>query len=186
MQVTTSEFRRGMHIIFRDEPYQIGELEFVNPGKGSAFYRTKLRSLNTSRVIEFTFKSGESVELYDVHTRDMQYLYREGDELYFMDPQTYNQITMRAQVAGNAANFLQDGATYTLLLHEDEGIGLRAPKRVVVTVAEALPAARGNTATGLTKTVTLENRLTVEVPSFIEAGTRIAINPETLEYIERA
>jgi elongation factor P len=186
MQVSTTEFRRGLHIVFRDEVFQIVDVEFVNPGKGSAFYRTKLRNMNTGRTIDFTFKSGETVEQYDVYTKDMQFLYRDGDDLHFMDTENYNQIVVPASVAGTAASFLNDGETYTLLLHDDQGIGLKAPKRVVATVAEAMPAARGNTATGLTKSVTLENGLEIDVPAFVETGDRIALNPETLEYLERA
>src|SRR5688500_5130152 len=100
VKVSTAEFRRGMHIVYRDEPWQIAEVEFVNPGKGSAFYRTKLRSVGSGRLIDFTFKSGESVEQFDVYTKELQFLYREGNLLYFMDPENYNQVPMALDVAG--------------------------------------------------------------------------------------
>src|SRR5579875_4005842 len=177
MQITTSDFRKGIYILFRDEPYQIADLEFVNPGKGSAFFRTKLRSLKTGRTIDYTFKSGESVEQYDVTTQDLQYLYRDGDHLIFMDPTTFNQFTGEAEVLGPIVDFLRENETYPVMLHDDEIVGIRPPKRVVLTVAEAEPAIRGNTATGLTKLVVLDNGVTITAPAFIERGDTIAVNP---------
>ena len=185
MQITTSDFRKGIYIIFRDEPYQLSEMEFVNPGKGSAFYRTKLRSLKTGRVIDYTFKSGESVEQYEVLTQELQFLYREGNHIIFMDPASFNQFTAEEEVLGTIVDFLRENETYQVLLHDDEVVGIRPPKRVVLSVAEAEPSIRGNTATGLTKSVTLDNGVSVSVPSFINAGDTVAVNPETREYIER-
>jgi elongation factor P len=185
MQITTSDFRKGMYILFRGDPYQISDLEFVNPGKGSAFFRSKLRSLKTGRVIDYTFKSGESVEDYPVITIDLQFLYRDGDHLVFMDPENYNQFTAEAEVIGDFADFLRENDTYPIMLHDDQVVGIRPPKRIVLTVTEAEPAVRGNTASGLTKTVVLDNGVSIVAPSFIEAGATIAVNPETREYIER-
>ena len=185
MQITTSDFRKGIYIIFRDEPYQLSEMEFVNPGKGSAFYRTKLRSLKTGRVIDYTFKSGESVEQYEVMTQELQFLYREGNHIIFMDPVSFNQFTAEEEVMGTIVDFLRENETYQVMLHDDEVVGIRPPKRVVLTVAEAEPSIRGNTATGLTKSVILDNGVSVSVPSFINAGDTVAVNPETREYIER-
>lgn len=185
MQITTSEFRKGLYILFRDEPYQIIDLEFVNPGKGSAFYRTKLRSLRTGRVIDYTFKSGESVDEYPVMTRELQYLYRDGDHLVFMDPETFNQYVAEAEVLGDIVDFLRENDTYAVMLHDDEVVGIRPPKRVVLTVAQAEPAVRGGTVSGLTKPIVLENGVTIIAPAFIEPGDTVAVNPETREYIER-
>ncbi|TAK25744.1 MAG: elongation factor P [Chloroflexota bacterium] len=185
VKVTPTEFKRGMHIIHRDEPWQITEHEFVNPGKGSAFHRTKLRNLQTGRTVDFTFKSSESVEQYEVYSKDLQYLYRDGDTLTFMDPDTFNQILMKAAVAGTP-EFLTEGEPYQVLLHEDEGIGLKFPKRVVATVEYTEEAARGNTVAGVMKPATLDNGVIVQVPAFVKNGDKIAVNPETREYLERA
>lgn len=185
VKVTTSEFKKGMHIIHRDEPYRIDELEFVNPGKGTAFYRTKLRSLGSGRTLDFTFKSGEAVEQYSVYTKDLQFLYRDGDQLHFMDPDNYNQIQMEAS-AVLAPEFLQDGESYQVLLHEDTGLGVKMPKRAVATVQYTEEAARGNTVTGVNKPATLDNGVVVHVPAFVKTGDKIAVNPETKEYLERA
>ena len=185
VKVTTADFKKGMHIIHRDEPYRIDELEFVNPGKGSAFYRTKLRSLGSGRTLDFTFKSGEAVEQYSVYTKDLQFLYRDGDVLHFMDPDNYNQIQMPAS-AVPAPEFLQDGESYQVLLHEDTGLGVKMPKRVVATVTYTEDAARGNTVAGVSKPATLDNGVVVQVPAFVKNGDKIAVNPETKEYLERA
>ena len=186
VKVTTAEFRKGMHIVYREEPWQIAELEFVNPGKGSAFYRTKLRNMQSGRTVDYTFKSGESVEQYEVYSKDLQYLYREGDLLTFMDPDNYNQIAMKAGVAGDTIDFLREGEQYQVLLHEDEGIGLRMPKRVVLSVEYTEDAARGNTVANVLKPAQLDNGVTVMVPAFVKNGDRIAVNPDTREYLERA
>lgn len=186
VRVSTAEFKKGMHIVYRDEPWQIAEMEFVNPGKGSAFYRTKLRNVGTGRTVDFTFKSGEMVEQYEVYSKDLQYLFRDGDTLTFMDPDTYNQIPMKADVAGAGAEFMKEGESYQVLLHEDEGIGLRLPKKVVQTVEYTEDAARGNTVANVLKPATLDNGVTVMVPAFVKNGDKIAVNPETREYLERA
>lgn len=186
MQISTSEFRKGLYIVFRDEPYQITDIEFVNPGKGSAFYRTKLKALRTGRAIDYTFKSGESVEEYPVLTKELQFLYRDGDHLIFMDPDTFNQHTAEAEVLGPIVDFMRDNDSYTVMLHDEEVVGIRPPKRVVLTVAEAEPSVKGNTASGLTKPVILDNGVTITAPAFIEPGDSIAVNPDTREYIERA
>src|SRR5712692_2321554 len=185
MQITTTDFRKGLYIMFHNEPHQIADMEFVNPGKGSAFFRTKLRSMRTGRVVDFTFKSGESVEDYPIITIDLQYLYRDGDHLIFMDPGNYNQFTAEAPVIGSFVDFLRENDTYPIMLHEDQVVGIRPPKRIVLTVAEAEPSIRGNTASGLTKPVVLDNGVTVVAPAFIDPGDTIAVNPETREYIER-
>ena len=186
VKVSTADFRKGMHIIHRDEPWQIIDLEFVNPGKGTAFNRTKLRNLGSGRTVEFTFRSGEMLEQYDVYAKDLQYLYRDGDLLTFMDPDSYNQIPMTAAVAGALGEFLREGESYQVLLHDDEGIGLKLPKKVVLTVEYTEEAARGNTVSNVLKHAKLENGVTVMVPAFVKNGDKIAVNPETREYLERA
>lgn len=185
MQITTTDFRRGIYILFRDEPYQITDLEFVNPGKGSAFYRTRLKSLRTGRMIDYTFKSGESVEDYPIITKELQFLYRDGNHLIYMDPETFNQYTAESEILGDIVDFLRENDTYAVMLHEEEVVGIRPPKRIVLTVAQAEPAVKGNTASGLTKLVVLDNGVTITAPAFIESGDTIAVNPDTREYIER-
>jgi elongation factor P len=183
--VQVSELKKGFYIIFKDEPNQVSGMDFVNPGKGSAFYRVKLKSLKTGRVVENTFKSGEAVEDYPVDTRELQFLYKDSEKAYFMNPQTYEQIEMLVDLIGDFAKFLQDGQTYQVLMHGDDAIGMRPPKRVVFKIASTERTAAGNTAGRVLKPATLENGVEVQVPAFMKDGDKIALVPETGEYLER-
>lgn len=185
--LTTNSFQKGLFIIFKDEPHQILEFQHVNPGKGSAFVRTKLKSLKTGRVQEFTFKSGESVKEYPMETREMQYLYRENDQYIFMDNFNYNQYNLPEATLDDLVNYLRPNDTYQILVHEEKAVGIRFPPKVRLKVIEAEEGARGNTVSGGgTKIVTLETGLKVAVPLFIRNGDTLAINTETGEYLERA
>ncbi|OGG04117.1 elongation factor P [Candidatus Gottesmanbacteria bacterium RBG_16_52_11] len=184
--ITTADFRKGMFIEFKNEPHQILDFQHVNPGKGSAFVRTKLKSLKSGRVQEFTFKSGESVVEVSVETREMQYLYREGDVFIFMDNRTYEQYHVQSGLIGDFVKYLRANDTHQLLIHNDSVVGIRLPKKVRLTVTEADAGAKGNTATGATKVVTLETGARVTVPLFIREGDIIAIDPETNSYLERS
>lgn len=183
--ITTANFQKGMFIEFKDEPHQIVEFQFVNPGKGSAFVRTRLKSLKTGKVQEFTYKSGESVIEVPVATREMQYLYKEGDGYIFMDNFSYEQYAIPAGMLGGYADYLKANDTYQVLVNEDQAVGLRFPKKVHLTVTEADEGAKGNTVSGATKTVIVETGAVVTVPLFIKEGDVVAIDPETGSYLER-
>ena len=172
--------------MFKDEPAQIVDLQFVNPGKGSAFVRAKLKSVKTGKVQEFTYKSGESAEEVAVNTREMQYLYKEGDKYIFMDNGSYEQYPVTEVMLGIFVDYLKPNDTYQMLVYNEEVIGIRFPKKVYLTVTEAEAGAKGNTVAGATKTVIVETGAVVTVPLFIKQGERIAVNPETGEYLERA
>jgi elongation factor P len=184
--ITTGQFSKGMFLEFNGSPAQIVDLTFVNPGKGSAFVRTKLKSVKTGKVQEFTFKSGESAEEVAVNTREMQYLYKEGDKFIFMDNGTYEQYPVTGEMLGSFVDYLMPNSTYQMLVYNEDVIGIRFPKKVYLTVSEADEGAKGNTATGATKTVVVETGAVVTVPLFIKQGEKIAVNPETGEYLERA
>lgn len=184
--ISTSDFKKGIFVTFKDEPHQIVEFQHVNPGKGSAFVRTRLKSLKTGKVQEFTYKSGESVEELPVETHEMQYLYPEGDGYVFMDNTTYDQVTVAGQLLGDFVKYLKPNDTYQVLIHEEEAVGIRLPKKVRLMVTEATEGAKGNTVSGATKTVTVETGAIVTVPLFIKEGEMIAIDPETGSYVERA
>jgi elongation factor P len=183
--ISASDFRRGLTVVYNGQPHQMTEVQFVNPGKGSSFYRTTLKNLRTGRVVDVTFKQNESLEDYPVYTHEMQYLYNDGSEYYFMNQETHDQVSAEGEVLGTPAQFLVEGDVYQLVMHESEVLGIRAPKRVVLTVDTAEDVARGSTVSGVLKQVTMDNGATVAVPAFIKQGDRIAINPETGEYIER-
>lgn len=187
MAISTAQFQKGEFIIFKDEPHQIVEFQHVNPGKGSAFVRTKLKALKTGRVQEFTYKSGDSVEDYSVNTREMQYLYPDGPNYVFMDNFTFDQFSVPAVMLGNYVNYLKPNDTYQILVHDDEAVGLRFPKKVRLAVIEADEGGdRGNTVGGATKLVKIETGVMVAVPLFIKNGDILAIDPETGEYLERS
>jgi elongation factor P len=185
--ISTGDFKKGIFVTFKNEPHQIMEFQHVNPGKGSAFVRTRLKSLKTGKVQEFTYKSGESVEELPVETHEMQYLYPEGDGYVFMDNRTYDQVTVPKLLIGDFVRFMKENDTYQILTHEEEAVGVRLPKKVRLMVTEANEGgARGNTVGGALKAVTLETGAEVNVPLFIKQGEMIAIDPETGTYVERA
>jgi len=184
--ITTSDFRKGIFIEFKGEPHQIVEFQHVNPGKGSAFIRTKLKSLKTGKVAEFTYKSGETVEEYSIETREMQYLYSDGSRYIFMDNRTYEQFSIPENFVADFIRYLKPNDSYQVLVSGDEAVGIRFPKKVRLLVTEADEGARGNTATAATKVATVETGLKVTVPMFIKQGDTIAIDPETGSYLERA
>lgn len=184
-KITTSDFQKGMFIEFKNEPSQIVEFQFVNPGKGSAFVRTKLKGLKSGKVQEFTFKSGESAQEVPINVREMQYLYKTDIEFFFMDNSSYEQYKLTEEILGNFKNFIKAGETYQILLHENKGVGMRSPKKVRMLVTDADDSAKGNTVTGTKKLVTIETGVQIAVPVFIKTGDVIGIDPETSEYLER-
>ncbi len=184
--ISTADFTKGNFIEFKGEPHQIVDLQFVNPGKGSAFVRTRLKSLKTGKVQEFTYKSGENAIEVPVATREMQYLYKEGDNYLFMDNFSYEQFSLPEVMLGTYVNYLKPNDTYQILVNGDEAVGLRFPKKVRLKVVEATEGAKGNTVSGATKTVVVETGAVVTVPLFIREGETIAIDPETGTYLERA
>jgi len=174
-----------MCIIFKDEPCLVVEKNFVSPGKGSAFFRTKLKNLKTKNVLEFTFKSGERIEEAHLQSVEFQYLFDDGNNFTFMNPRTYEQIIINDQMLGNFKNFLKDGDLYQFYMLEGEPVSVRAPQKVTLKVIEAENAVKGNTVSGATKPVKVETGYELQVPLFIKEGDTIIINTETGEYVER-
>lgn len=185
-KISTAEFVKGIFIVFKGEPHQIVEFQHVNPGKGSAFIRTRLKSLKTGKVQDFTYKSGETVEEIPINIREMQYLYKQADSLIFMDQTSYEQIMLPKNIVGNFANFIIEGEIYQVLVHENVACGMRFPKKVRLKVIEADEGVRGNTVSGAKKSVKVETGVTIQVPLFIKAGDTIAVDPESGEYLERS
>lgn len=184
-RITTANFQKGMYIEFKGEPHLIVEFQHVNPGKGSAFVRTRVKSLKTGRVQEFTYKSGESVEQLEIFTQEMQYLYKEGETYHFMDNRSYEQMGILGQVLGNLIHYLKDNEIYQVLVHEGQAIGVRLPKKIRLKVIETEEAVKGNTVSGATKLAKLETGATVQVPLFIKEGDTVSVDPETDTYVER-
>ncbi len=182
---STNEFRGGLKIMIDGDPCAIIENEFVKPGKGQAFNRVKIRNLLTGRVIERTFKSGESVEAADVMDTEMQYLYNDGEMWHFMHPETYEQVAADAAAVGEAAKWLKEQDMCTLTLWNDSPISVVPPNHVTLTVTQTDPGLRGDTASGATKPATLETGAVVRVPLFVEEGELIKVDTRSGEYVSR-
>ncbi len=182
---STNEFRSGLKLMLDGDPYNIIENEFVKPGKGQAFNRVKLRNLKTGRVVEKTFKSGESVEAADVIDVDMQYLYNDGEFWYFMDPETYEQVGASATAVADSKQWLKDQDICQVTLWDGAPLTVTPPNHVELKVTECEPGVRGDTATGATKPAIVETGATIKVPLFVEEGDILKIDTRTGEYLSR-
>lgn len=184
-KISTSDFTKGTFIEFRGEPFQITEFQFYNPGKGSAVVRTRLKNIKSGRVLDFTFKSGETVEEIPVETKEMQYLYKAGEEFVFMNQSTFEQINIKKDLIGNFANFIKEGDIIQVILNQGQALSIRVPKKVRLKVVEAEEGAKGDTVGPAKKNVKIETGTTILVPIFIKEGDVISIDPESGEYVER-
>lgn len=183
---STNEFKSGLKIMLDGEPYAIVENEFVKPGKGQAFNRVKVRNLRSGRVVERTFKSGESVEAADVVDTEMTYLYSDGEYWHFMDPNTFEQIAAERSAVGDAAKWLREQDTCDIMLYNGEPLTVEAPSFVDLRIVETDPGIRGDTAQGGTKPATLETGAVVKVPLFIEENEVVRVDTRKGEYVGRA
>ena len=184
--ISTNEFRSGVKILLDGDPYSIVENEMVKPGKGQAFNRVKIRNLKTGRVIERTFKSGDSVEAADVVEMDMQYLYQDGDFWHFMVPESFEQYTAGKAAVGDNAQWLKDGVECIVTLFNNVPLVVTPPPHIELKIVETDPGLRGDTATGGQKPAKLETGAVVRVPLFINEGEVIRVDTRTGEYISRA
>jgi elongation factor P len=183
----TSAFRNGLIIKFKNGLYTITEFQHVKPGKGGAFVRTTLKNLKTGKVLDNTFRSGESVDIVRVERRKYQFLYREGTSLVLMDNETYEQLNVEKDYFSEGQKFLKEGEEVELLLdNADQIISADIPIFVLLKVTETEPGFRGDTATNVLKPATLETGATVSVPIFINEGDMLKIDTRTSEYVERA
>lgn len=183
---STNEFRSGLKILLDGDPYNIVENEFVKPGKGQAFSRVKIRNLKTGRVIEKTFKSGESVEAADIFETSMQYLYTDGEFWYFMDPESYEQYPADKVAVGEAIKWLKDEDTCTVMLYNGAPLTVEAPNFVELKITQTDPGVRGDTSGGGGKPATLETGAVVRVPLFVQEDEIIKVDTRTGEYASRA
>jgi elongation factor P len=182
---STAEFRKGLKIEIEGKPYLIVDFQHVKPGKGGAFVRTKLKNMINGRVTDQTFRSGEKVGRPDLEEKEMQYLYREGDNLVFMDNVTYDQVYLSKDQIGEQTQFLQENITIKLLYFNKEPLGLELPNFVELAVTATEPGFKGDTATGGNKPATLETGAVIQVPLFISEGDRIRVDTRTGNYMER-
>jgi len=183
--ISTSQFKRGIYIIFQNEPHMIMDTSFVSPGKGSAFYRTKLKNLYTGRIIEYTYKSGEKVEEVLVETHEAEYYYFDGSNYVFIEPRTFEQYMVPVEIVGEDRVYLKEGLLYRIKFYEETPVGISLPKTIAYTVVEAEKSVKGDTATNATKLAVLDTGLKVQVPLFIKTGEEILVSTETGAYLSR-
>jgi len=182
----TTDFRKGLKIELEGKPYVIVEYQHVNPGKGSAFVRTRLRNLETGQVLERTFKAGvETVETPNLDQREMEYMYADPDGYNFMDQQNYETIHLNHEQVGDSKNFLQEGIKISILYYNEKPISLELPNFVNLKVKETDPGLKGDTASGGMKKAVLETGLQINVPLFVKEGEILKIDTRSCEYIER-
>ncbi len=183
---STNEFKSGLKIMIENDPCTIVENEFVKPGKGQAFSRVKIRNLKTGRVVERTFKSGESVEAADVMDTDMQYLYNDGEFWHFMLPDTFEQYAATEEAVSDAKQWIKGEEICVVTLWNDVPLAVAPPNFVDLTVSETDPGLRGDTSGGGGKPATLETGAVVRVPLFINIGEVLRIDTRVGDYVSRA
>jgi elongation factor P len=181
----TSDIRKGLKIQMDGYPFVVVEFQFVKPGKGTAFTRTKLKNMITGAVLDRTFRTGEKLEPANIEDKQMQYLYQEGDNYCFMDTTSYEQVFIPAEVLGDTAQFMPDNTNVDALFFDDKPIGVTLPNFVELEVTHTEPGVKGDTASGATKPATLSTGGVVNVPLFIEQGEWLRIDTRTCEYVER-
>jgi len=181
----TSDIRNNLKIEVDGQPYVVTYFQFVKPGKGTAFTRTKLKSLLSGNVLDRTFRSGEKLQPADISESEMQYLYPEGNARVFMDTETYEQIYIDNAVLGDDARWLVDEMMVRVLFWGGRPINIELPNFVELEITYCEPGVKGNTATGASKVAELSTGATVNVPLFVEQGETIKIDTRTGDYVER-
>lgn len=185
---STNDFKPGLKVMLDSNPCSIMENEYVKPGKGQAFNRVKLRNLKTGKVLENTFKSGDTLEAADIVEVEMNYLYNDGEMWHFMDPESFEQIAADKTAMGDAAKWLKDDSneTCTIMLFNGVPLNVNAPNFVVLKVVETDPGVRGDTSGGGGKPAKLETGAVVRVPLFVQQEESVRVDTRTGEYLERA
>ena len=182
---STTDFRKGLKIEIDGTPFEIIEFQHFKPGKGGAMVRTKLRNILNGRVLDNTFRSGEKVERPNLESRDMQFLYHEGEQLVFMDMTTYDQMHMDAEATDGKANYLKDGQECRVLLYNEKPLDIEIPASLVLEVTETEPGAKGDRVSNVTKPATLETGVVIQVPIFVNIGDRVKVDTRTNGYLGR-
>ncbi len=186
VSTSTSDFKNGMTLVLPDGLFSIVEFQHVKPGKGGAFVRTKLKNLKSGAVIERTYRADEKLDQAIIDKSDMQFLYRDGSQVVFMDTNTYDQIQVEETVLGNAVNFLKEGDIATLSTYEGSVVTTELPAAVELTVVETEPGIQGDRVSGARKPATLETGIVVQVPLFVNIGEKIKVDTRSGEYLTRA
>ena len=184
--VDTNSFKNGMHIELDNKVWRIVEFQHVKPGKGGAFVRTKLKSLEAGAVVDRTFRAGEKFPRVHTETKNVQYLYDDGSEAHFMDEETYDQFAIPTADLADELKYMQPNTTVQILQVNGTPSSIQLPASVELAVAETEPGIKGDTASNVTKTATLETGVVIQVPLFVNVGDRLKVDPKEGRYISRA
>lgn len=183
---TTNDLKNGMTLNLDGQLWNVIEFQHVKPGKGGAFVRTKMRSVLSGKVVEKTFNAGVKVEVASVEKRDMQFLYRDGDDFMFMDSTNYDQISISKQTVGDAVDYMLENADAIVAMHEGNPLFIELPASVELVVTYTEPGLQGDRSSGGTKPATVETGITVQVPLFIKQDEKILVDTRTGAYLGRA
>jgi elongation factor P len=184
--ITVNDLKNGMALDLDDGLFEVVEFQHVKPGKGGAFVRTTLKNVRSGAVVDRTFRGGEKVERAMIDKREMQFLYRAGEDYVFMDNTTYDQLNVGPGSLGAASNYLVESADAILKMFGDEIVGVELPAAVELNIAETEPGIQGDRVSGARKPATLETGLVVQVPLFVGPGDRVKVDTRTGEYLTRA
>lgn len=184
--VSTNDLKRGMSLNLPEGLFQVVDFQHVKPGKGGAFVRTTLRNMRNGGQSDRTFRADEKLDQAMIDKRDMQFLYREADDYVFMDNESYEQLNVNPQALADAANYIVDGSSVTLMMYGDEIVGSDLPAAVELNIAETEPGVQGDRVSGARKPATLETGLVLQVPLFVNPGDRVKVDTRSGEYITRA
>ncbi|HRC57482.1 MAG: elongation factor P [Myxococcales bacterium] len=181
----TSDIRKGLKVLMDGNPFTVIEFQFVKPGKGAAFTRTKFKNLLTGAVVERNIRSGEKLEPANVEEKNMQFLYKEADDLVFMDESTFEQVSIRRDMVGDNWDLMKDNLPCAVLFFNERPVDISLPTFVLLEVTASEPGVRGDTSGNVTKPATVETGAEIQVPLFIRIGDLIKIDTRTHEYVER-
>ena len=184
--ITAGDFRKGITIEWDGGVWNIVDFQHVKPGKGAAFVRTKIKNIMTGAVVERSFNPTDKMPRAIIETKEMQYVYNDGEMYYFMDVETYDQIPLALDQVEDAIPFVKEGTNVTMRFFKGSPFSVEAPNFVTLEITDTEPGFKGDTATGTTKPATLETGAVIKVPLFIDNGTVIRIDTRTGEYLERA
>ncbi len=182
---STADIKNGIVLNIDGQLWSVIEFQHVKPGKGGAFVRTKLKNVTTGKTVDRTYNAGAKIEITNVDRRDYQYLYQDGADFVFMDTSDYDQITIPGPIVGDAANFMLENQNVTVALHEGEPLYVELPASVVLEITYTEPGLQGDRSTGGTKPATVETGYQIQVPLFLETGTKVKVDTRSGEYLGR-
>ena len=182
---TSNDLKNGLVLNIEGQLWTVVEFQHVKPGKGAAFVRSKLKNILTGKVVDKTFNAGVKVETANVDKREMQYLYQDGDSFVFMDLDNYDQVSLPEVVVGDATNYMLENQNASVAMHDGNPIYVELPASVVLEITYTEPGLQGDRSSGGTKPATVETGLQIQVPLFVEQGTRVKVDTRTGDYLGR-